>query len=468
MNVNLWTAPRARRAPVTGPKAAPASDSSSGVAVAGPTLSLSGPPADSPGGALLPAGAVGGEVPSAVPATYTASSSASMPAAGPSSQRAADDAATTTGPGARAPERPVDEGAGHRPTVAAAAPPTAAPSPGPSSAGAPAASPARAPRNDGPAGAGVVATALRERFWNLKRSRIRRNPPSPSSRASSIGEACERRLFYERTVPADLRIAHEPGLQAIFDLGNEVERYVLRELEDAGIEIVQRGRDHLDRDLQLSGHVDALIRIPEWSDTIPAEIKGLNPYTAGTIETERDIREHPQKWVQKYYWQLQAYLRFERKPLGMFVLMDKTAGVFNFVPCVRDDAAIAEIEAKAIRIRDAVRADAPLARRPGKDCERCPFLHVCAPDRDMGKGVLVVDDPELESALARRAELEEAHREFTAADKVVKAALKANPAEEMLVGDFVVRGKETHRGAYSVAASSYWQFEIESLRGTRS
>lgn len=154
MNVNLWTAPRARRAPVTGPKAAPASDSSSGVAVAGPTLSLSGPPADSPGGALLPAGAVGGEVPSAVPATYTASSSASMPAAGPSSQRAADDAATTTGPGI-VPERPNDEGAGHRPTVAAAAPPSAAPSPGPSSEGAPAVTTARARWSDGPAGVGA-------------------------------------------------------------------------------------------------------------------------------------------------------------------------------------------------------------------------------------------------------------------------------------------------------------------------
>lgn len=142
--------------------------------------SLSGSPAALPGGDLLPAGAVGGAAPSAVPAppltpdraevrndpssvghhggralalaTDTTTSDRAEGALRPS--------AATTGPGI-VPERPNDEGAGHRPTVAAAAPPTAAPSPGPSSEGAPAVTTARARWSDGPAGVGApVASYL--------------------------------------------------------------------------------------------------------------------------------------------------------------------------------------------------------------------------------------------------------------------------------------------------------------------
>lgn len=111
MNVNLWKT-SARRAP----------------------KSLSGSPAALPGGDLLPAGAVGGEAPSAVPATPStvaaAGSGLTSPGAGSdvaahySSAPNEVASGTPTGPGARAPERPNDEGAGHRPTVAAAAPPT--------------------------------------------------------------------------------------------------------------------------------------------------------------------------------------------------------------------------------------------------------------------------------------------------------------------------------------------------------
>src|SRR5207253_3226837 len=102
---------------------------------------------------------------------------------------------------------------------------------------------------------------------------------SANTRASGIGHPCDRHLFYSRTVPADMRIAHTSTLQAIFELGKDMEKIAVRRLEDMGAEIVQRGRDYTDRKYEISGHVDAKIRMPSWPRPLITEIKGLNPYT---------------------------------------------------------------------------------------------------------------------------------------------------------------------------------------------
>ncbi len=297
------------------------------------------------------------------------------------------------------------------------------------------------------------AAELREAFWKLKASRVRVSP-AHTCRASSIGEPCERRLFYTRTA-GEMATPHRPELQAIFDLGNGLERYVIRELEALGADIVQREKDHLDREHQLTGRVDARLRLPSWAHALPAEIKGLNPYTAESIETVEDIRESRQHWVRKYYDQLQTYLHFERADMGVFVLLNKVSGEITFVDCPRDQARIDELLAKAARIRDAVKAGEPPARHETEDCGRCPFQHVCLPDRSFGPGVQILDSEEVQALIARKLELAPAKSEAEAIERSLKKLLPEVP--ELLVGDFVVTAKKIDRAAYSVEASSYWQ-----------
>ncbi|MDI7267239.1 MAG: hypothetical protein QME96_04530 [Myxococcota bacterium] len=311
-----------------------------------------------------------------------------------------------------------------------------------------------------------VALQLRERFWKLKADRVRANAPAATTRASSLGNPCERALYYERTVAADERVKHQPGTQAIFDLGVALERYVIREIEDMGCEIVQRGRDYLDRDLELSGHVDVSIRLPGWPKAVKAEIKGLNPYTAESIDSIDDIRGHRQGWVRKYYAQLQAYLHLSGDDVGVFVLLNKSTGQIAFIGCPRDEEYIREhVVAKALRIKAAVAEHTAPERHVAADCDRCPFAAVCAPPRDFGPGVSVIDHEELEALLARREQLVEAHREYVAVDKAAKALLPRRPGEILVGKDFVVVATERSRKAYSVQAASWVEFDIQKIGG---
>jgi CRISPR/Cas system-associated exonuclease Cas4 (RecB family) len=297
------------------------------------------------------------------------------------------------------------------------------------------------------------ASELRDAFWRLKKSRIRISP-AHTSRASSIGEHCERKLYYQRTA-GEMATPHGPELQAIFDLGNGLERYVIRELEAMGADIVQREKDYLDRERELSGRIDAKIRMPAWSRPIPAELKGLNPYTAESIEAIEDIRASRQAWVQKYYDQLQTYLHFENAPLGVFVLLNKVSGEIGFIDCPRDEERIAQILAKAERIRDAVRAGEPPLRNDTGDCGRCAFAHVCLPDRTFGPGVQILDSVEVEQLIARKLELAEPHKEAEAIDRQLKKMLPGVP--ELLVGEYVVTAKQVHRNGFTVQPTDYWQ-----------
>lgn len=302
------------------------------------------------------------------------------------------------------------------------------------------------------------AAYLKEQFHKLKRSRIRVHP-AHTSRASSIGHECERYLTYERT-SGELRKVHDEGLQALFDLGNADERFVIAELAAMGIDVFERSRDYHDRELELTGHIDGALGAAAWGDeTVPAEIKSLNPFTAESIDSIDDIRNSRQGWVRKYYAQLQTYLWFAKKPRGVFVLLNKVSGEITFIDCPADPEFQAEVIEKVKRIRDHVRAKTLPERHQTSECARCAFAHVCLPDLHFGDAVRVDDAPELIAALAKRESLRDAHREYSAADRAVKQYLPEK-AGELLVGPYAVVGKEQHRKGFTVAPTSFVKWEV--------
>jgi len=288
--------------------------------------------------------------------------------------------------------------------------------------------------------------------------------PWTTTRISGIGDACERRIYYRRT-EGNREKPYDAGLQAIFDLGKHLEVYAVRKLEAMGFDVVQRGKDWHDLDLDVTGHVDLMLTREGWPLDVVTEVKGLNEFTAGTIETIDDIRHNPSPWVRKYFSQLQGYLYTEKKPLGLFALLGKSSGDFTFVDCPRDDAFIDEhIVKKALRIRDAVRAREPLARTLVTDeCVRCGFKHICCPDITYGDAPIVLESPpkDLLDALKTREELEQSKKLYERADKLVKSMLPDAP--RVLVGDFEVDGKKQERGAYTVKAASFWVKKIHRI-----
>lgn len=313
------------------------------------------------------------------------------------------------------------------------------------------------------------AEQLKERFWKLKRSRIR-IVPAHTSRASSIGHDCLRYLFYERTA-GEMRMLHDESLQALFDLGNHAERFVVRELEEMGLEVLERGRDYHDRELELTGHIDGKLRWPGVDRAVPMEVKGLNPFTAEKLETIEDIKNNKAGWVRKYYAQLQSYLWLEKKahphladPHGIFVLLNKVSGEIVFIDCAFDGAFAATLITKVEAVRDAVHANTPPSRHQTSECTRCPFAHVCLPDVNFGEAVQVVDEPELIEAIRRREELRKAHSDYLAADRAFKALMPEKPGET-IVGPYAVIGEERTRKGYVAKSSSWVQFEVRQLGG---
>ena len=303
-----------------------------------------------------------------------------------------------------------------------------------------------------------LTTAYRRHMENL----IHVNGPSANTRASGIGNECERAITYDRITPAHERVRHTPELQAIFELGKDFEKIAVRRLEDMGAEIVQRGRDYLDARYDLSGHTDVKLRLPSWPRALTCEIKGLNPYTGDGIENLDDIRESRQAWVRKYYAQLQTYLFLAGEDLGVFILFNKSTGWPVFIDCPLDYEYAEGLLKKAERVKAHVEAGTLPDRHLSGDCKRCPFLAACAPDVDYGDGVLVLDNPELEQLVARRVELAPLKSEFDAIDKTLKNSLPLR-AGEILIGDFVLDRTLQHRRAYDVKEVSFYRTAIRRI-----
>ena len=307
------------------------------------------------------------------------------------------------------------------------------------------------------------AADLEVAFRKYMTGLVQLHGPSANTRASSIGGDCERAIFYDRTLPAELRTRHAPELQAIFELGKDFEKIAIRRLEDMGAEIIQRGRDYTDRRHYFSGHVDAKIRMPGWPKAIPVEIKGLNPYTGESIKTVEDIKNHRQSWVRKYYAQLQSYLYLDESELGGFVLFNKSTGWPTFINVPLDWEHAEGLLQRADRVQLSVVQNKPPERTLGEHCQRCPFVTACGPDIDWGRGATFLNDEELEALLRRRAELVASASEFHSIDTTIKEAL---PDQELVVvGDFVITGKLTHRRAEKEPrkAMDYWVRKIATL-----
>lgn len=306
---------------------------------------------------------------------------------------------------------------------------------------------------------------LIEKIYDEKAKKIRVTP-CHTNRASEAGHSCERYLVLRRLKWQDMRL-HDVRLQLIFDEGNHQERILLRDLEEAGVQIIDQQRDYEWRNFQLTAHLDCKAVLSP-TEAAPVECKSMSPHIWEKINTMADLIQSDKPWLQKYPAQIQLYLLLANAERGFLILKNKSTGELKEIE-VRLDLEYAEgILKKLERVNAHVAAGTvPPAIPYDEDiCEQCPFFQTTCLVEVKRTALVLSEDAELASNLSRRAELEPLKQEYDRLDKSVKAKVKGQ--EKLACGNFLILGKEVSRKAYQVEASSYWQTSIKKIEEAKS
>jgi CRISPR/Cas system-associated exonuclease Cas4 (RecB family) len=288
-----------------------------------------------------------------------------------------------------------------------------------------------------------------------------------SNRASLLGHPCERFLTYKRTRWQE-EARPDDGLLSVFAEGAIHEDAVIRLLGSTGYRIIAQQTAFEWPEHQISGRIDGQLIVGDGrGEGIPIDVKSMSPYSWNEIRDHdpTSVRDHQHHYVRGYYDQMVLYEIMGNKEQGILIFKNKVTGLLKQVEIALDYARAEELVQKADRVNAHVAAGTLPDRIPYEQdiCGRCSFFHICLPDEALSAGLSLVDDPELEGKIRRRAELEDAHKEYERIDKDVKKQVEAAMLEdgEGVVGnDWLVRVTTRNRKGYTVDASSYREVKI--------
>ena len=301
---------------------------------------------------------------------------------------------------------------------------------------------------------------LIEKIYEDKAKKIRVTP-CHTNRASEAGHPCMRYLVLRRVKWQDMPL-HDVRLQLIFDEGNNQERIVLRDLEDAGVRLIDQQRDYEWRQFQLTAHLDAKAVLSE-TEAAPIECKSMSDPIFRQITTLEDLLRSDKPWLKKYPAQIQLYLLLSNAERGFLILKNKSTGELKEIE-VRLDLEYAEgILKKLEQINGHVAAGTiPPAMPYDEDiCDRCPFFQTTCLVEVKRTALVLSEDAELAKDLDRREELKPLVDEYDKLDKAVKKKLTGQ--EKVSCGNYLILGKKVQRKGYEVKASEYWQSTIKKI-----
>jgi CRISPR/Cas system-associated exonuclease Cas4 (RecB family) len=306
-----------------------------------------------------------------------------------------------------------------------------------------------------------------EKVYEHKRSLIK-GYPVHTNRASQLGHPCTRFLVFDRTRWEE-KTLHDERLQMIFDLGNDCEARVLRDLTDAGLEIIEQQRAFEWKDYQITGHIDAKALID--GKAYPLEVKSMSPFAYDKVNSVEDMLKSKYAYMRAYPGQMTLYLLMDNKERGFFLCKNKVSGAMKEIPVDLDY----ELGESLLKKAEAINAHVAAGTLPDpieydeNVCSECGYNHICVPDR-MGKEVEIVDDNELAELLAEWERLKPFSKEYDEVDKRISEIV--NGREKLLVGNWYISGSWRKRTGYNVPddikkqyaqESQYWVKKIQKV-----
>jgi CRISPR/Cas system-associated exonuclease Cas4 (RecB family) len=254
---------------------------------------------------------------------------------------------------------------------------------------------------------------------------------------------------------------HDVGLELIFRLGNEFEDMVVRQLQDARVRVVEQQKSYDWKKYQVTGHIDGQI-LGEDGELYPFDIKSSSPFVFDSIHTIDDLKNGKYSYLRNYPVQLNLYLLMEERERGLFIFVNKVNGRLKEIWMDLDYALGEETLLKCEAINAHVAAGTVPEPIPYSEdiCGRCPFKHVCLPER-IGQEIEIVDDAELSAALDRFHELKPLSKEYDELGKFIGQTV--NGKEKLMIGDYIITGKWVEKRESVTPASRYWRRKIDKI-----
>ena len=299
-----------------------------------------------------------------------------------------------------------------------------------------------------------------EKIVEAKAKKIK-NYPCHVVRASEIGHPCEKYLVLSITNWQD-KAPYDAGLQFVFEGGNHVEEMAIKDFEEAGFKVYRPEPDKAIAESRprVTGHID--IRVDFGTGKVyTGEIKGLNKYDFDSLNCLDDFFRSKKVHIRKYPAQLMTYMYIKGEEEGFFYLKSIPGFQPKFIWIKLDYDYMEKMLQKTERVEKYVSEGiVPQGIDDYDICKNCGFWHICLPEVKNTELELLTD-PELEQKLERWNEIKPLSKEYDELDREIKKAI--NGHEKLMIGNFLIQGKEIQRKAYipkPVDASSYWKYSI--------
>lgn len=296
-----------------------------------------------------------------------------------------------------------------------------------------------------------------EKILETKQANIKQAPVH-TNRASQLGHPCIRYLVFERTRWNE-KILHGASLQMVFDIGNDFEDRVIKDLKDAGFQVMEQQRAFFWKDYNISGHIDAKLMVD--GVVYPIEVKSMSPFAFDKVDGIDDMLNSKYAYMRQYPAQMMLYLLMDNKERGIFLLKNKVTGAMKEIIVDLDYALGESLLQKAEAINKHVAGSTLPDPIEWDDhiCGDCGYQHICMPDR-IGKEVEMVDDTELEELIGRYEQLKPAAKEYEEVDKRISEIVKGR--DKLLVGNWFITGTWRNATRYDVPKELKDQYAVQS------
>ncbi|MDO4296745.1 MAG: Dna2/Cas4 domain-containing protein [bacterium] len=291
----------------------------------------------------------------------------------------------------------------------------------------------------------MTAKEMNERLSAAKQQKIKVYP-CRNLRASNIGHPCERYL-YLLIEHWDEQEPHDVGLQNIFDLGNTLEEHTIKNLKEAGYEVITPTQYSFQiKQPYVTGREDLRIR-DENGELIPVEVKGISPFEFDRLNTIEDFFRSKKYYIRQYPAQLQIYMYHFNKLYGFFALTNKLTGQTKMIRMDFDWDLADELLKKAEYIYQCLESKTvPDAVEDAALCEGCSLAHVCGQCKRIPTDLEL--DGELDDLIRKKYKLKTAVDEYSKIDQEIKQ--KVGEREKILTGEYLITRTQIHKKAYTV------------------